>query len=173
MSPHLSRRAAAGVMAVAFIATIGACGGARVEGTSGRQIEQLPADFVGTELLGLPVNQEDMSGTVARSKDAFVDAIGLYGLRRDELLQATLQVSKFRENAPIRRSGFRTSLVNQIGGSKVQSFRMGKDTVFRTTGRKQTISVWFRDQYLFVLAVRETFEQPRTLLRAALAVDPQ
>ena len=161
-----------GLAALALLATLGACGGEAVAGTSGKQIEQLPADTVPSELLGLPVAQEDMSGTVARAEDAFIEAVGLYAMRRDELLQATLQVSRFRENAPMEKAKFRSSLVNQIGGSKVQPFRMGSDTVYRTTGRKQTITLWVRGDHLFVLSVRDSFEQPRALLRAALEVQP-
>ena len=166
-----ARRAAAVGLALCALAG-SACGGDRVAGTSGKSIKQLPADVVPTELLGLPLAQEDMSATVARAEDAFVESVGLYSMRRDELLQATLQVSKFRSNAPVKTSKFRSSLVNQIGGTRVQRFRMGDDVVYRTTGRKQTISMWFRDDYLFVLSARETFESPRSLLREALEIEP-
>jgi hypothetical protein len=167
-----TRRAAAALAVVLVASTLAACGGSRVQGTAGKQIKQLPPDLVPVELLGLPVTQEDMSGTVARSNDAFVDAVGLYAMRRDELLYATLQVSRFRSNAPVKEAKFRSSLITQIGGSTAEPFRMGADTVYRTTGRKQTITVWFRDRYMFVLSVRESFEQPRSLLRQALEVKP-
>ncbi len=165
-------RRATGLALVALFLAGAACGNDRVAGTAGDKIEQLPADYVPSELLGLPVTREDMTDTVSRSQDAFIDAVGLYSMRRDDLLQATLQVNKFRSNAPMDKAGFRTSLVNQIGGSRVQSFRMGDSTVYRTTGRKQVISLWFKGDVLFVLSVRDTFETPRTLLRQALEIEP-
>jgi hypothetical protein len=168
---RLARRLA-GCALVAAALTGSACGGDRVSGTSGDEIAQLPSTLVPTELQGLPVSQEDMTDTVSRSKDAFIESVGLYSMRREDLLQATLQVSKFRDNAPINRPGFRVSLVNQIGGSRVQPYRMGKETVYRTTGRKQVISVWFKDDHMFVLSIRDTYETPRSLLREALEIDP-
>lgn len=166
-----TRRVAGCVVAVAALAA-SACGNERVSGTAGDRIVQLPADAVPSELLGLPIAQEDMTETVSRSQDAFVESVGLYSMRRDELLQATLQVSRFRENAPVDEAGFRSSLVSQIGGTRVQPYRMGEDTVYRTTGRKQVISLWFKGRHLFVLSVRDTFETPRSLLREALAIEP-
>jgi hypothetical protein len=166
----LRRSATLGLLLLTLVAT--ACGNARVEGTAGRKIAELPADLVPSELMGLPVTQEDMSASLSTQKDAFVEAIGLYAMRRSELVQATLQVSRFRSNAPVARSSFRTSVVSQIGGRKSQQFRMGESTVYRTTGRKQVISLWFRGPYLFVLSVRDTFDHPRSLLREALEVKP-
>lgn len=163
----------AAVVALATTALgVTACGGDAVAGTAGKEIEQLPADLVPAELLGLPVVQEDMSATVASVEDAFVEAVGLYAMRRDDLLQATLQVSRFRKDAPVEEAKFRSSLVNQIGGRRVQRFRMGDETIYRTTGRKQTISMWYHGDYLFVLSARETFEAPRALLREALEIEP-
>jgi hypothetical protein len=160
------------VIGLALVFMAGACGNARVEGTAGRLIKTLPAEMVPSELLGLPVTQENMSASLSTQKDAFVEAVGLYAMRRADLVQATLQVSRFRSNAPIDKASFRTSVVSQIGGRRSQQFRMGSSTVYRTTGRKQVISLWFRDHYLFVLSVRDTFDQPRSLLRETLKVTP-
>ena len=166
-----ARRVAGCVLVLLTFAT-SACGNERVTGTAGKSIEQLPPDFVPGELLGLPVAQEDMTETVSRSQDAFIESVGLYSMRRDDLLQATLQVSRFREDAPVEEASFRSSLVSQIGGTRVQSYRMGDETVFRTTGRKQVISLWFKGRHMFVLSVRDTFETPRSLLRESLAIEP-
>lgn len=166
MTPR-ARRLAGSVLAL-FVLAGAACGNERVSGTAGDEIEQLPPDAVPGELLGLPVTQEDMTETVSRSQDAFIERVGLYSMRRDELLQATLQVSEFRDNAPLDDAGFRSTLVSQIGGTRVQAYRMGEETVYRTTGRKQVISLWFEGRRLYVLSVRDTFESPRTLLRAAI-----
>ena len=45
-------------------------------------------------------------------------------------------------------------------------------TVYLTTGTKQSIGVWFKDRYLFVLATRADYDEPRTLLRKALEIKP-
>ena len=50
--------------------------------------------------------------------------------------------------------------------------RLGTDTVYLTTGTKQSIAVWFKDRYLFVLATRADYDEPRTLLRKALEIQP-
>ena len=158
-------------VAVAGAGLFAACGPDPVEGTDGKAIETLPADLLPSEIMGLEVTQEDMSASLSTQQDSFVDAVGLYAMRRDELLQATLQVSRFRDNAPIDQASFRSSVVNQIGGRRVEAYRMGDDTVYRTTGRKQVISLWFHDRSLFVLSVRDSFEQPRSLLREALEIE--
>jgi hypothetical protein len=143
---------------LALVSVAGACGNTRVEGTAGRAIKELPAELVPAQLFGLPVTQENMSASLSTQKDAFVEAIGLYAMRRSDLVQATLQVSRFRSNAPLDKASFRTSVVSQIGGRRSQQFRMGQSTVYRTTGRKQVISLWFH--------------HPRSLLREALEVKP-
>jgi len=157
-------------IAVVLVFAGASCGNERVPGTDGEAIEQLPASAVPDEILGLQVTREDMSESLAGVDDAFIESVGLYGMRRDELLQATLQISRFRDNAPMDKPSFRNSLITQIGGARAQSFRMGDRTVWRTTGRKQVKSIWFEGQTMFVLAVRDTFEQPRTLLRESLEV---
>lgn len=160
---------------VAALLVVPACGDgeeALAQATPAKQIKQLPPDLVPTEILGLPVTQEDQAETLANAERSYVDAVGLYSLRSEELLQATLQVSRFNENADHRSSGFRSSLLAQIGGSRPKAVRMGKDTVYLTTGTRQRIAVWFRDEYLFILSTRDEFTQPRTLLREALGIQP-
>jgi hypothetical protein len=164
------RRATIGLLVLVFVS--GACANARVQGTAGRSIKDLPPELMPADLLGLPVTKENMSASLATQRDAFVEAVGLYAMRRSDLVQATLQVSRFRPNAPIDQASFRSSVVSQIGGQRSQQFRMADSTVYRTTGRKQVISLWFHGRYLFVLSVRDTFDHPRSLLREALAVKP-
>ena len=50
--------------------------------------------------------------------------------------------------------------------------RLGASTVYLTTGTKQSIAVWFKGRYLFVLATRADYDEPRTLLRKALEIQP-
>ncbi|HEY3241567.1 MAG TPA: hypothetical protein VGL92_18545, partial [Acidimicrobiia bacterium] len=104
--------------------------------------------------------------------------LGLWSLRTassesgGDLVQATLQVSRFAEGARSQESDFRQSVVNQIGSARPRTFRLGKRTVYLTTGTKQSIAVWFQGRYLFVLASRSDYDEPRTLLRAALEIKP-
>jgi hypothetical protein len=158
------------------VALSGACGnGTSIVGigASGKEIEQLPADLVPSELLGLKATQEDMAPSLAGSKDSYVDGVGLYAYRsEDDLLQATLQVSKFVDSARYDEAGFRSSVVSKIGGSLPRQVRLGDEFVYLTTGSKQQIAVWFRDEYLFVLSSRDDFTKPRALLREALKIEP-
>lgn len=162
------RRLAAAVAVIATLAA-GACGGNEtVEGTSGKQIDQLPKDLVPGQLLDLAVTQEDMSKSLEGVERAYLDGIGLYALRSKDLVQATLQINKFNEEARAEDAGFRQLLVQQISGQRPRQFRVGDDTVYVTTGTKQQISVWFRGDYSFVLAIRDDYPTPRTLLRRTL-----
>ncbi|MGH9040257.1 MAG: hypothetical protein ACRDZ3_08500, partial [Acidimicrobiia bacterium] len=63
-------------------------------------------------------------------------------------------------------------VVNQIGSARPRTFRLGKRTVYLTTGTKQSIAVWFKGPHMFVLASRSDYDQPRSLLRAVLEIKP-
>lgn len=142
------------------------------KGTSGSDITPLAADLLPSELLGLTVQAEDISGTIASEQQTYVDATTLYSLRSDDLLQATLQVSRFNADADVESSKFRNSLLNQIGGSRPRPVRLGKETVYLTSGTKQQLSIWFRGEHLLILATREDYPMPKSLLRRALEVQP-
>jgi hypothetical protein len=171
LRPIRWRRSVTTLVAVAAL-VIPACAdeGSAVDGTRAKDIEQLPADLIPSELLGLQTKQEDIKSALASTKRAYLDSVGLYSFRREELLQATLQVSRFNDDADFERAGFRQAVVSQIGGSVPKRVRVGKDTVYLTTGTKQTLAMWYRGRNLLVLAVREDFGQPRTLLREALRI---
>lgn len=167
-----------GLALVALVVLLAGCGrsDAGVEPTAGKQVKDLELSGLPAELLGLKVQREDVSETVARVDSAFVDALGLWSLRTvsdgGDLVQATLQVSRFSEGADPRSPRFRQTVVNQIGSSKPRAFRLGARTVYLTTGTKQSIAVWFSGRHLFVLASRSDYDQPRTLLRRALEIKP-
>ena len=59
-------------------------------------------------------------------------------------------------------------VANQIGGTKVQAFVMSGRQVFRSSQRKQSLSSWFRGDYFLILSVRDTYKEPRALLRLLL-----
>jgi hypothetical protein len=136
-----------------------------------KEVEAFDASIVPSELLGLAVGTEDIGGA-EHVKDPFVEGVGLYSLREGELLQGTLQVSRFTEDANSETARFRNAVVQQIGSTVPQQYRMGGRSVYLTAGKRQSIAVWFRGRYFFVLSMREEFEQPRALLREALEINP-
>lgn len=149
------------------------CGGSshRV-GTAGRQIRTIDRHVVPADLNGLAIGQEDVSGALAGVGRSYVDAVGLYGLRAGDTLEATLQVAELSGGARYSRASFRDAVVSRIGSTAPKPFRIGRDTVYLTTGKKQNVSIWFRGRYFFVLSVRDDYDQPRTLLRQALGIRP-
>lgn len=165
-------RAAALILALVLMA--GACGddGAESAGTKQSEIKALPADLLPSAILGLAVTSEPTKEVLGGRDRTYLDGIGLYSLRSDDLVQATLQVSKFNDDADYKSAGFRATIVAQVGSAKSRPARLGERTVYLTTGTRQRITLWFQDRYLFILAVRDEFDRPRTLLRKALEIDP-
>jgi hypothetical protein len=131
------------------------------------EIANLPAD-----LLGLKVAPEDVTEDLAKVPSTFIDGLSLYSLRHNDLVMATLQISRFTDGADVKADKFRQTVVNQIGSTTPRQVRLGGETVYLTTGTKQTIGVWFKGRYLFVLATRADYDEPRTLLRKALEIQP-
>jgi len=160
--------------AVLIASMLTACGSPDIsgKGTVGKDIVPIAADLLPPELLGLSVQAEDISGTIASEQQTYVDATTLYSLRSEDLLQATLQVSRFNSDADGDSAKFRNSLLNQIGGSRPRSVRLGKDNVFLTSGTKQQLATWFRGEYFLILATREDYPMPKSLLRRALEIQP-
>ena len=145
---------------------------ADASGTAGKKVEVLNVASLGGDLSGLTVQKEDVAGNIAKVDAAFVDGVALYSLRADNLVQATLQVSRFIAEGDPGEEKFRDSVINQIGATKPRPFRLGSHTVYLTTGTKQSIAVWFRERYMFILASRSDYDEPRTLLRQALELKP-
>jgi hypothetical protein len=155
-------------------ALAGACGGAAAtEGIGGPAITPITPAVVSGSVLGLKVGQEDVAKTVHRFERSYADRISLYSFRRDDsLLQATLQVSRFRDPKRLADSRFRSSLVTQIGEVKPESLRVGRTAVQVTRGNKQKLYVWVSGRYVLVLAIRDDYTQPRDLLRQAVELKP-
>jgi hypothetical protein len=153
-------------LAVVVTMVVGACGGGG--GGDAQGVKQLTAK-IPDRVLDLVVKSESIR-SAQETKRPFIDGLALYSLRRDELLQATLQISRFSGGAKPDSARFRGSVINQIGSTVPKSFRMGGNTVYLTTGRRQAIAVWFRDRNLFILSMRDEYGQPRRLLRQLLAV---
>lgn len=151
------------------LATI-ACGGPE-EPAEARPVTP-PSIGLPSQLLGLTVAAENINTALAEgAEQPFVDSVGLFAFREGEdLLQATLQVSRFTEDARPEEGTFRGGIVSRIGGTNPRRVRVGEQDVFVTTGRNQNVFIWFEKKGFFVLTVRSDYEFPRTLLRRILAL---
>ena len=163
------RTAVRGVaLVVAASLALGACGGAKA--TEKHTIEQLPGNILPPEVNGLEVRQEEITSTIKEQDRSYVDAVGLYSFRKKDLLQSTLQVSKFSKDAKYTTQKFRQAIIGQIGTTVPKQARMGDHTVYVTTGKKQSVVIWFSGPYVMVLSSREDFTEGRKLLRTLLEV---
>jgi hypothetical protein len=170
--PRLHLRTLGAVVAAALALAGCARSDASVRPTPGQAVKALEIPNLPADLLGLKLAPEDVTEDLTKVPAAFIDALSLYSLRHDDLVMATLQVSRFSEGADVKAEKFRQTVVNQIGSTAPRTVRLGGETVYLTTGTKQSIGVWFKDRYLFVLATRADYDEPRTLLRKALEIKP-
>lgn len=161
-------RVCAAAMAVAVVATAGACGGGSSTTRASKSIGALSSTLVPSTVLNLDVKEENVRGALAGIRRTYLDATSVYSFRTNDLLQATLQVSRFITAARYRSQKFQASLVTQIGGVQPTLVRVGSSDVYLTAGNQQRIAVWFHGRYMYVLATREDFAAPRTLLRRLL-----
>lgn len=169
----IARRLAVVAVALVGLVVAGACGGeAQPSGREGTSIETIEPSYLPGELLGLRVGKEDMAEVLTDVDRSYLDGLGLFSMRRGDLLEATLQVSRFGKDADHDDPDFRARLIQQIGSAQARPVRLGTHTVHLTRGTKQQISVWFDDRYMFVLAVRDDFELPRSLLRELVGKRP-
>jgi len=170
-SLSLTRRMAAVLVAVLAVAAAPACGDSKSD--KAIELGEIPISHVPAELLGMKLEAEKSAEIVkATESQPFVEEIGLFSMRRDELLQATLQIARFSPEAKLDERRFRDNIAEQISNSKPQVLRMGKELVYMSASQKQALVVWFKDRTMFVLAMREEFPQPRALLREALEIKP-
>lgn len=149
---------------------IGACGG----DDGGPSVEvadfkAIPAGALPATVLDLAVSPEEFSATLLAGQQPYIGALGMFALRRGDLLQATVQVSQFREPETNDDPVFRRSLAGQIGGSGEPTVsRVGDETVFIMPSGRQTLAVWYGPADMYVLTVRPEYKQPRRLLRALI-----
>ena len=160
-----------GAVVAAAVALAGcARSDASVEPTPGKAVKALEIPNLPADLLGLRIAPEDVAEDLGKVPSTFIDALSLYSLRKEDLVMATLQVSRFNDGAKVEDDKFRQTVVNQIGSTQPRTVRLGGETVYLTTGTKQSIGVWFSGRHLFVLATRADYDEPRTLLRKALEI---
>lgn len=131
----------------------------------------MPAGLPAT-VLGLKVAREDVGKTLAQVTQAeYTTNTSLYSFRDPtKLLQATLQISDFRSGTPSSSHDFQLSIAGQMGGTQPEFLQFGSTTVYVTTLKGLVVAIWFRPRHMFVLAIRNTFRQPKSLLRVALGM---
>lgn len=123
------------------------------------------------QVLGLRVTPEDITKEAAGIERSYVDSNGLFSMREDELLRATLQVSRLSRFARPKSQGFRSSIAQLLGGATPVPIRVGDTVVSSTAGNKQNIFVWFRGRGMFILSIHQDYEFPRTLLRRVVSLE--
>jgi hypothetical protein len=123
---------------------------------------------------GLTVGREDPCGDFQSSNTArALNGVALFSLREPtQLLIATLEVGRFAPSAPIGDAGFRDGVISQIGSTAPQPLWLDGHEVFATSTTGLTLICWFKGRYMFVLAVRNNYDQPKSILRDALKVNP-
>jgi len=123
-------------------------------------------------LNGLLVAPEQVGPPPAGSRPQLLDAIEFYSLRRpDKELVATLEIGQFRPGTHVTSAAFQQSVAGQVGTQVPLEQQLGGETVFVTASRQVDLAVWFRDTRLFVLSIRNDYDFPKALIRAALGVD--
>lgn len=167
------RRLAQLLIVVSLVATTGACvrGQADVVGVDGKDVRPLAEGVVPGEILGLKVMPEEISGVLPQFRETYFDALSLFALRQGDRLEATMQVGHLNA-AAAKTENLQEAIVDQIGGARARRVRYGGTTVHLAEVTKQQLAVWFHGEHVFVLSTRADFDQPRNLLRAALAIDP-
>ncbi|MGQ0434042.1 MAG: hypothetical protein ACT452_16750 [Microthrixaceae bacterium] len=159
------RRLATPLIALALV--LAACGDGGGESVTVADFDKIPPDRLPATVLDLGIGAEEFSATLLAGQEPYIEALGMFGLRKGDLLQATMQVSRFDSPSTIRNPVFRRSLAGQIGGTGQPSVsRVGDETVFIMPSGRQTLAVWYGSEEMYVLTVRPEYSQPRRLLRA-------
>jgi hypothetical protein len=162
----MRRSIAAGLFALLLISSCGGDDGTQVRSRSkvGLLSVQLPP-----EVLGLKVQQEEIANALDEVRPSYVAEAALYSLRTpDDLLQASLQVSRFKDEKRYQTSEFRRTIITQLGASPPRATRMGDRVVWRTSGSNLALAVWFEGKFMYLLSIRDDFDRPRSLIRTLL-----
>ena len=150
--------------ACALFASCGGDGTAvqhKVEAIESREL--LPAT-----VLDLNVAPEAVKEKLKAPGATYAQSLGLYSFRKGELLQATLQVTRLRDDARVDESDFRNRVVRGIATGEITQMKMGQKMVWLSQSLRQNVAIWFDGHKMFVLSAREEFDRPRTLLRQLL-----
>ncbi len=125
-------------------------------------------------MLSLNVKKEDIAKVLAgETRALYVDRVALYSLREtSNLLEATIEIGHFRSGTQWASEDFQLSIVGQLGSSVPVLVRVGSNIVYLTSSKGLTIAIWYGGGYMLALAIRNTFTQPKELLRQALEINP-
>lgn len=160
------RSALRGVVLVSLLAA--ACGGGGGAATSSPAPPESAQIAFPERILGLRVEPADIADRLEGAEQPFVDSVGMFTMREDDLLRATFQASRFTQEARPEDPEFRGAILSRIGTTAPREVRVGDQQVFITSGQNQNVFIWFREQGFFVLTVTREFGFPRTLLRRVL-----
>lgn len=159
-------------LAMILAALAGACGGDEdVVTKAGGPVEPLDDIQLPSQIVGLNVAEEKVTEALESFRPSYVAGAALYSLRGDkDLVQATLQIARFRDEPRNKSNDFRQSILTQFGSTRPRVTRMGDVVVYRTTQTKQTVAIWFDDLDWYLLSIRDEFDRPRTLMRETLEI---
>lgn len=117
------------------------------------------------QILGLQVAPEDVAAEFAQTKRSYVESVGLFSMRENDLVRATLQVSRFNRLASPDSPAFQTLIINRLGTQRAEILQVGNNDVYVTSGTDQQIFAWFEGRGFYILTTHRDYEFPRTLLR--------
>ena len=160
-----------GWRAVAAVFVLAGCStSVGAAGISGRHITALPRPALEGTVAGLDVKPEDVAPTVRQFRNSYADAVSVYSQRVKGVLEATLQVSRFRDADRLGDPAFRRGLIDQVAsGTRAQVIRVDERDVHVTRGVGQRVFVWFDGRHVLVLSVRDSYRSHYGLLRAVTA----
>ena len=156
------------LLALSFVA--GACDAAGAGGERGEDVKTLTDPAPPSTMAGLEVVSEDIADQIASVDDQYLEATALYSVREGDKAVATLQISRFGEDARLEDEEFRDGFVTNLGGQRGTRIRIAGQDVQMTQGNLQRIAVWFHKDLVYVLTTREDFDRPRTLLRESVEI---
>jgi hypothetical protein len=167
------RSAAFRAAALVLLAVVGLAGCGGGDRATPSTLATIPPTALPSEILGLTVAAEDSAPLVEGQTNSYVDAVGLFSFRKQDLLQATLQVTHLRQDAASRDLQFQRRVVGQIleAGSDLPEYRMDEKKVYLGEGPRQSVAVWFNGPHMMVLSSRADFDQSRALLRALVETE--
>jgi len=124
------------------------------------------------KLVDLSVAQESVCSTLSvTAHTPGINAVDLFSIRRpDKVLIATLEVARLRPDLDPRSSEVQGSIVEHVGDTSPQKLRVGDTFVWVSQARGLTLMTWFHRDKVLILAVRDIFDRPRTLLRQTLGI---
>lgn len=157
------------LVAICLGLVMGACdrGSSSSGGSGGSEVAtggvQLPR-----QILGLQVAAEDVAKEFEKTKLSYVDSVGLFSMRENDLVRATLQVSRFNRLANPDSQSFRGLIINRLGTARAEILQVGNTDVYVTSGTDQQIFAWFEGRGFYILTTHRDYEFPRTLVRRVI-----